>query len=665
MIDKATVDKIIDTAEIVDVIQDFITLKKRGVNYIGNCPFHNEKTPSFTVSPAKGIYKCFGCGAAGNSVKFVMDVEHLSYPEALKHLAKKYHIEILEKEYTKEEQGKIDVRESSLIVSAFAQKYFTEILHTHKEGKAIGLSYFKERGFTDQIIEKFQLGYCLDKKEEFTNEAIKQGYQLEFLTKTGLTIQKDDWKVDRFNARVMFPIHNVSGKTIAFGGRTLRKDKSIAKYLNSPESEIYSKRNVLYGLFFAKKEIIKKDTCYLVEGYTDVISMHQAGIENVVASSGTALTIEQIRLIRRFTNNITILYDGDNAGINASLKGIDLILQEDMNVKVVLFPDGEDPDSYSRKLSSSEYIAYLNKNEQDFITFKTQLLVKDTNNDPIKKANLISNIVGSISVISDNIKRSVYIKECSALLDVSEQVLYTEVKTRLKNTSSQGFNNSNKNNEDDIQRQILEDQVNQELDSKQSTEQPKKANNWSRNFELEEVEIIKMLLRHSHFELFSEINAETNKERIITVAEFIINDLKNDELDFHNPIYKIIFEEFDKYLQQNKIPESKVFTNSANPEIAIFAANVFTENYELSRIHEQGGVHIETEEMKLKFIVPKLLVEYKQKIILSKIKDVQKLMKQAEKSKKYDEYDVLLKEFMTLTQFKMILSQQLGNRIIL
>ena len=667
MIDKSTVEKIIDSAEIVSVIQDFITLKKRGVNYIGNCPFHNEKTPSFTVSPAKGIYKCFGCGAAGNAVKFVMEVEHVSYPEALKHLAKKYHIEIVEKEYSKEEKLKIDARESSLIVTGYAQKYFTETLNKHQEGRAIGISYFKERGFTEKIIEKFQLGYCLDSKKEFTNTAIKSGYKLEFLTSTGLTVQKGDWTADRFSARVMFPIHNVSGKTIAFGGRTLKTDKKIAKYLNSPESDIYSKRKILYGIYFAKHEIIKKDSCYLVEGYTDVVSMHQAGIENVVASSGTALTVEQIRLIRRFTKNVTILYDGDNAGINASLKGIDLILKEGMNVKIVLFPDGEDPDSYSHKLSSSEYINFLDESKQDFITFKTQLLAKGAKNDPVKKAGLISSIVDSISVIDDEIQRSVYTKECSTLLDISEQVLFTEVNKRFKKSVQKNAQTDNfktaKGNDNDAHAQMLQDQIEQEMGGAVT---PKtESENWDRHFEIEESEIIKILLKHSNYDLFRLVDEETQEEKIITVAEFIVKDIKDDELEFQNPIYKQIFDIFNDVMAEGKIPSEKTFTHSSDEKIATFAANVLTENYELSKIHEQGGIHLETEEMKLKFIVPKLLVEFKQKIILTKIKEIQKKMKKLEHEKKYSEYDLLLQEFMVLSDFKIALSKQLGNRIIL
>ena len=386
MIDQATIDRIIDAAEISEVVGEFVTLKKRGVNMLGNCPFHNEKTPSFTVSPAKGIFKCFGCGKGGNAVNFIMEHESLTYPEALKWLAKKYSIEVKEEEVSPEQIKQKDDRESMMIVSGYAQKYFSRYLHEEAEGRSVGLSYLRERGIRDDIIRKFELGFCPDGKDIFTQNAQKQGYKMEFLEKTGLTIKRDDWVRDRFAARVMFPIHNIAGRVIAFGGRTLKNEKTIAKYLNSPESEIYHKSRVLYGIYQAKREITRLDKSYLVEGYTDVLSLHQAGIENVVASSGTALTHDQIRLIKRFTPNITIIYDGDAAGIKASLRGIDLVLEEGVNVKVLLLPDGEDPDSFARSMSSSQLTAYIEANETDFIRFKTKLLMKGVENDPIEKA---------------------------------------------------------------------------------------------------------------------------------------------------------------------------------------------------------------------------------------------------------------------------------------
>ncbi|MCB9000212.1 MAG: DNA primase, partial [Bacteroidales bacterium] len=427
MIDQATIEKIFETADIVEVISEFVQLKKAGSNYKGLSPFSNEKTPSFMVSPAKGIYKDFSSGKGGNAVGFLMEIEKLSYPDALRYLARKYNIPIVEKEKTAEEVQQENERESLLVVSAFAQKYFSHNLLESAEGKAIGLKYLTERGIREDIIDKFQLGYSFNERDAFSQEAKKKGYKTDYLTKTGLSIEKNGSLFDRFAGRVMFPIHGISGTVIGFGGRTLRSDKETAKYLNSPESEIYHKSKVLYGLYFAKKAIVNSEICYLVEGYTDVLSMHQAGIENVVASSGTALTVEQIRLIKRFTQNITIIYDGDEAGIKASFRGIDLVLEEGLNVRVLLLPDGEDPDSFSKKHSASELKAFIKENEKDFITFKSQILLKETVNDPVRKANLITDIVRSISVIPQAITRAVYIRECSTMLEVDEKILLSEV----------------------------------------------------------------------------------------------------------------------------------------------------------------------------------------------------------------------------------------------
>ncbi|HJX71853.1 MAG TPA: DNA primase, partial [Bacteroidales bacterium] len=428
MIDHATIDRIFSTADIVEVIGEFVNLKRSGQNYKGLSPFTNEKTPSFFVSPAKGIFKCFSSGIGGNVVTFLMEHEKLSYPEALKYLARKYNIEITEKEVTGEELQKKDDRESMLALNLFAQKYYSENLYNTEEGRAIGLSYFHERGFRDNIIVKFQLGYSREQKDAVTRSAINNGYKLEYLLKTGLSIQKEDYQFDRFHGRIIFPIHGLSGQILGFGARILKSDEKTAKYLNSPESDVYHKSNILYGIYFARQSIIKNDKCFLVEGYTDVISMFQAGIENVVASSGTSLTTEQIRLIKRFTKHVTVLYDGDDAGIKASLRGIDLILEEGLNVKVVLFPEGEDPDSFARNKSATEFTDFIRNSESDFITFKTRLLVKDSKSDPVKRATLITDVVRSIAVIPDGITRTVYIRECSRMLDIDERMLYAEIR---------------------------------------------------------------------------------------------------------------------------------------------------------------------------------------------------------------------------------------------
>lgn len=428
MIDQHTVDRIIEAANIVEVVSDFVTLRRRGANYVGLCPFHDEKTPSFSVSPARGICKCFSCGKGGNAVHFIMEHEQITFYEALKYLARKYNIEIQEKQLTEEEKQRKTDRESMLIINDYAQQFFATNLLENAEGRSIGLSYFRERGFGEDIIKKFGLGYSPEKRDALAQDAISKGYKKEYLLKTGLCLESQQGSLyDRYKGRVIFPIHSLSGKVIAFGGRILRKDEKSAKYVNSPESEVYRKSDVLYGIYHAKQSIVKNDFCYLVEGYTDVLSMHQAGIENVVASSGTSLTPGQIRLIHRFTNNITVLYDGDAAGIKASLRGIDLILQEGMNIKVVLLPDGDDPDSFSKKQSASDFTEYIRAHETDFIRFKTNLLLEGAGNDPIKRATLIGDIVHSIAIIPDNILRSIYVQDCARLLNVDEQMLLREV----------------------------------------------------------------------------------------------------------------------------------------------------------------------------------------------------------------------------------------------
>src|SRR6195952_1424017 len=433
MITKPTIDRIMEATDIVEVIGEFVNLKKRGANYVGLSPFANERTPSFTVSPAKGIFKDFSSGKGGSAVTFLMELEKFTYPEALKWLAKKYSIEVEETVESFENREEENRRESLMIVSGYAAKFFHESLLETDEGKSIGLSYFKERGFTNDTIKKFELGYSPDQWEAFTDSALKAGYLEEFLVESGLSVKRDNGKLyDRYRGRVMFPIHSFTGRVIAFGGRTLKTDKNVPKYVNSPESEIYHKSNVLYGLYFAKKAIREEDNCYLVEGYADVLSVHQAGIENVVASSGTSLTVEQIRLISRFTKNIAILYDGDAAGIKASLRGLDMILEEGLNVKVVLFPDGHDPDSYVRNVGTNAFKTYIEDNKKDFILFKTDILLKEAGNDPIKKSEVIREIVESIAKIPDSIKASVFVKECSLLLQMDERSLLTELnKMRL------------------------------------------------------------------------------------------------------------------------------------------------------------------------------------------------------------------------------------------
>ncbi len=638
MIDQVTIDKIFTAADITEVIGEFVNLKRSGQNYKGLSPFTNEKTPSFFVSPAKGIFKCFSSGKGGNVVSFLMEHEKLSYPEALRYLAKKYNIEIVEKELSPEEKQELNERESLLAVTSFAQKQFTEWLWEREEGRAIGLSYFNERGYREPVIRHFQLGYSPEQKDAFTKLAIDKGYKKDFLVKTGLTIERGDYVFDRFAGRVIFPIHGLSGQVIGFGGRILKSDEKAAKYLNSPESEIYHKSNVLYGLYFAKSTIIKHDKCFLVEGYTDVISMYQTGIENVVASSGTALTAEQIRLIKRFTKNITVLYDGDEAGIKASLRGIDLILEEGMNVKVLLLPEGEDPDSFSKKHSAKEFTDFITENENDFIRFKTRLLIKDAKNDPVQKATLISDIVRSISVIPDNITRSVYVRECSKLLEIDENILYNETFKIRRNKALQKAKSADY--QENITQQKKTQQTPLPLEDK---------------FLLEK-DIIRILLMYG----WDELKNSNGKN----VAQYIVHEIKADELEFQHPVYRKIFEEIDRMLSGNVLPKEKYFISHMDVDISRTAADLLASNYEISTIWKKNDVRFETEEMKLKEIVPELVIAFKHKKVIALIKETQKEIAEAQKNLDEEKILLLQQKFIILNELKKDFSKNLGNRII-
>ncbi len=646
MIDHATIERILDAAEITDVVSDFVTLRKRGVNMLGLCPFHNEKTPSFTVSPAKGIFKCFGCGKGGNSVNFIMEHENLSYPEALKWLAKKYHIDVVEEEETEEQKQLKDERESLMIVSGFAQKFFTRYLWEENEGRSIGLSYFRERSFRDDILKKFELGFAPDGKAPFTEAAQKQGYKIDFLEKTGLSIVRDDWVRDRFAGRVMFPIHNLAGRVIAFGGRILKEDKKIAKYLNSPESEIYHKSKVLYGIFQAKREITRSDKCYLVEGYTDVLSMHQAGIENVVASSGTALTAEQIRLVRRFTPNITIIYDGDAAGIKASLRGIDLVLEEGMNVRVLLLPDGEDPDSFAKKMGATGYLKYIEENETDFIQFKTRLLLKETENDPVAKARLITDVIRSVSVIPDTITRSVYIKECSRLLGVDEEVLYTEVRKQKQ-----------KQNDDFVKKEQREKER-QTPSPPKVVAQPESTT----SFLVEELEYLRFLLKHCTAPLF-EVESETpNEVETISVGEFMIDELEKDDLISANRIFQQIFNEVKENLDNEQFDPWKHFIYHPNGEVSKLATDLLSEKFIESKRWNKAGAFTEKEEDILDFLIPKIIHEYKIRRIQMMLEEIEIEINQAAKDNDFEKVIEEQSKYMNLKRVERFLSDKLGNR---
>lgn len=595
MIDQATIQKIFDAADIYEVVSDFVALKKRGVNYVGCCPFHNEKTGSFTVSPAKGIYKCFGCGKGGNSINFIMDQEQMSYVEALRYLAAKYNILIEEKELSEDEKKEKSERESMLIATSYAQEFFVyQLLHTD-EGKSVGLSYFKRRGLDTATIEKFGLGYNPEGWDSFTKTALGKGYKQEYLVKTGLTIEAEKGLFDRFRARVMFPIRDIAGKIIAFGGRIMTNDKKSAKYLNSPESEIYHKSRTLYGIYFAKKSIVQQNRCYMVEGYLDVISFHMKGVENTVASSGTSLTIEQIRLIRRLTPNVTIIYDGDAAGIKASLRGIDLVLEEGLNVRVVSLPEGEDPDSFAQAHSQQELLEYIKANETDFISFKTKLLLGQVGDDPIERAKLITDIVKSISLIPDPITRSVYVRETAMQMKVEESILFTEIARIRKETVG------------DIPYKTYSPQP---LPPPQLTaEQQTIANKPEKLCEDEEMILVRYLLLFGNQELYEE-----NRDGVVcsvSVGEYIIQELAEDELELFNATLSEIQKEYQANYQVPGFVPAKYFASHSNQKISAIVAHIISEPYELSKIWAVRDIGALPEEKLLVGLLPKIVDNYK------------------------------------------------------
>lgn len=643
MIDHETVERIFDAAQIAEVVQDFISLRRKGANYMGVCPFHHEKTPSFTVSPAKGIYKCFGCGKGGNSVNFIMEHESLSYVEALRYLAKKYGIEIKEKELTNEERDQQNERESLLLSNEWSCKFFEDKLLNDREGQAIGLTYFRERGFRDDIIARFQLGFSPQSRNALTTEAQKAGFKLDYLLKTGLSIQREDGNAfDRFAGRVMFPIHGLSGKILGFGGRILRTDKNTAKYLNSPESEIYHKSKVLYGLYQARKAIVQADRCYLVEGYTDVISMHQSGIENVAASSGTSLTTDQIRLIKRFTQNVTILYDGDSAGIKASLRGIDMVLEEGLNVKVMLLPDGEDPDSFARSHSATEFVSYIAEHETDFVLFKTKLLIDDAKNDPVKRAGLINEIVKSISLVPDTITRSVYIKECASILKVDEQVLITETAKlrRGKNESAQ------ENNQNFVEPAF-------------EVSRPTAETLTSYPTEMQEKELVRLLLKYGQQLVLVESDDQGTQHQV-SLAEYIIADIEADELEFEHPDYNQIYIEFKQQYSKGEIPDSNYFTRFPDEKTVRIVADLLSDPHVLSKIWKKSDIFIETEEERLRRIANETLHNFKNRKIISLMQRLQDEMLNAQNENNNELLVELMKKMTTYMQVKNLLS---GNRV--
>lgn len=625
MIDRETIERIMDTAKVEEVVGDFVSLRKRGVNMIGLCPFHNEKTPSFTVSPSKNLWKCFGCGKGGKPVHFIMEHEQLSYYEALRWLAKRYHIEFKERELTDEEKREESIRESMFVINQYALQYFTETLHNSEEGKAIGLNYFRHRGLRDETIKKFCLGYSLERRDSFAKTAIAAGYNPEIIAKTGVCYSTEDGRLqDRFWGRVIFPVHTISGKVVAFGGRVLQTNAKAAKYVNSPESEIYHKSDHLYGLYFAKQAIMQKDRCILVEGYLDVISMYQAGIQNVVASSGTSLTTGQIRLIHRFTSNVTLLYDGDKAGIKASIRGIDMLLEEGMNINVVLLPEGEDPDSYAQSHSTEEVEDFIERNKVDFIKFKTNLLLDEVGEDPIKRAGLIGDVVKSIAVVPNDILRSEYIKKCSDMLNVGEQLLVKEtakIRKARAEEAQKRTESSTRNSEesatgtdspvpvDEFQQNIINSYSNNPLHHKEKA-------------------IIQFMLKNgSKLLQVPESKLDNTPAFTETVISHLYYSFEADGIEFSHPLYKKIFQEAAEHAADLEFNPENHFIAHPDPEVSALTAELCGERYLLSKFFSEQKSDERNELAVLFEQTTRLAIAYKQSIVDEMLKSTMARLK--------------------------------------
>ena len=679
-----------DAAQIYDVVSDFVTLRKRGVNYVGLCPFHDDKTPSFYVSPAKGLCKCFACGKGGNAVHFIMEHEQLTYPEALRFLAKKYGIEIKERELTGEEKAAQSERESLFVVNQWANDYFRRTLRQTEEGRNIGMAYFRSRGFRDDIIEKFQLGYCTESHDAMAREALSKGYKKEYLVKTGLCYETDDHRLrDRFWGRVIFPVHTLSGKVVAFGGRVLAAaTKGVkVKYVNSPESEIYHKSNELYGMYQAKQAIVKQDRCYLVEGYTDVISMHQSGVENVVASSGTALTTQQIKMIHRFTNNLTVLYDGDAAGIKASLRGIDMLLEEGMNIKVCLLPDGDDPDSYARKHNSTEFQDFIKEHETDFIRFKTNLLMEDAGQDPIRRAELISNIVQSISVIPEAIVRDVYIKECAQLLHVEDRLLVSEVAKRREKEAerkAEQRERERRRTTADAPATASETAAPDGIPAPQADDLPPEAaaqtppsaetvDNYisfipqegkeGQEFYRYERLILQMVVRYGE-RVMCNVPDEEGKEIPVTVIEFVVADLQQDDLAFHNPLHRRMLAEAAEHLHDDGFRAEHYFVTHPDPVISRLSTELISDRYQLSKYHYKNQ-KIVTDEERLYELVPLLTTNFKYAIVGEELKHMMRALQDPAVAHDEAQCNALMKRYSELREVQSLMAKRLGDRVVL
>ncbi|MEZ5007658.1 MAG: DNA primase [Chitinophagales bacterium] len=641
MISRETIEKINDAAYVEDVVGEFVHLKKRGANLLGLCPFHDEKTPSFIVSPAKGIYKCFGCGKSGDSIKFIMEHEHYSYPQALKFLAEKYSIAIEEKEVSPEEKKELDKKESLFIVLKYAAEFFKDRMLNSDDGRAIGLSYFKERGFLEETLDTFDLGYSPDKWDDLYQDAIKKGYNEEYLIQAGLIKKKDDGKVfDFFRGRVMFPIHNVSGKPVAFGGRVLKKTEKSPKYINTAETDVYHKSKLVYGIFQAKQEIRKLDETYLVEGYTDVISLHQAGIKNVVASSGTSLTPDQVRLIRRFSPNITLLYDGDKAGIKAAIRGVDILLEQDANVRVIQLPDGEDPDSYLQSIGSEAFKAYLDKEKQDFVLFKLTILLEDGKNDPLKKAAIIKDIALSISKIKDSIKRAVYVKECSQLLEINEKLLISET-NKLRRSDVK-----NKAGQQDQGYQPI-DELEQAVDPSFDHQQKEVV----QNFEPQEREIIRILLQYGGQEL---ADGKTVTSLVLEILE---------DLELNHSVYSYIQKAYKEALANgNELDMMNAFKSHQEQEIRDVCLDILAPSHEISHNWtEMHDVIVTSFDADLNRIAKEVAMRYKSKRLIDMLKMLDENLKTESDYERQKKMLIFRQKF---EKAKNELHEQLGTDVL-
>ena len=634
-IDRATVDRIMDAANIVDVVSEFVSLRKRGTSYKGLCPFHDDTTPSFSVSPSRGVYKCFACGKAGNAVNFIMEHEQMTYVEALRWLANKYHIEIEEREMTDEERRQQNERESMFIVNEWAAKYFQRILHEHEDGRAIGLQYFRSRGFRDDIIARFRLGFCLNQRDAMAKQALGEGFKEEFLLKTGLCGKRDNGQYfDRFGGRVIFPWISVSGKVTAFGGRLLdSRTKGVAqKYVNSPDSDIYHKDHELYGIYQAKKAIVKEDRVYMVEGYTDVIAMHQCGIENVVANSGTALSVFQIKMLRRFTQNITLLYDGDEAGIHAAMRGTDMLLAEGMNIKVLLLPDNEDPDSFARSHTASDFRAYIEAHQTDFMEFKTTVLLKGVD-DPIKRSEAISNIVKTISVIKDPIIRATYIKECSLRIGIAEQTLITQMNKFIRS-----------------QREEDQKTAEREARNQPPPEPLRPAEPTERMTKVEQL-LIEMVMRHGEEVILNTEGQDVN------VAQFIYYSLSEDGMSFQNGLYNKVLEEVINHCDEPGFKAETYFTHHSDIEVNTLAAKLCTDRFMLS-----PSMQVRQEEDSLKQQVVHLLYDFQLGHVEIELQQLKRELKQSDGD--VEKMMALMKSIKDYQELRNKIGQKLGRKIV-